>query len=202
VSANAKHAFDWDAVRARIAGGIALTEHGDASPERGGDLLRERARALARAPGQDLAGTMDAVEVLAFELGGARYAVESSHVLHACAWSPLTALPGLPNHVAGIMAFRGRVLAVLDLRALLALPVTRLVDPAALIVLQDSAMEFALLADAVAGVCHYPHASLSASLPGLGSLRAGYLMGVAPDRTAILDGSRLLGDRSLALQAQ
>jgi purine-binding chemotaxis protein CheW len=91
---------------------------------------------------------------------------------------------------------------VLDLRALLALPVTRLAEPAALIVLQDAAMEFALLADVVAGVQHYPRASLSARLPGLGALRAGYLMGVAPDRTAILDASRMLGDHSLVLHAQ
>lgn len=198
----ARREFDWDAIRARIDGGIALTEHGEASPERNRDLLRERAQVLARTPDHAASATVDTVEVLAFELGGARYAVETSHVLHACAWSPLTALPGLPNHVAGIVAFRGRVLAVLDLRALLALPVTRLAEPAAFIILQDRTMEFALLADAIAGVMHYPRASLSAKLPGLGSLRAGYLLGVAPDRTAILDGSRLLGERSLALQGQ
>lgn len=192
--------FDWDAIRERIALGIQLTEFDQPSPERSREVLRERAQALARVPEQAPdADQADLVNVLAFELGGARYAVEISYVLYACAPPPLTALPGLPNHVAGVAPFRGKVLAVLDLRALLALPVTRLAEPAALIVLQDSAMEFALLADAVAGVQPYQRASLSASLPGLGALRAGYLMGVAPDRTAILDASRMLGDRSLVL---
>jgi purine-binding chemotaxis protein CheW len=195
--------FDWEAIRQRIERGAALIERGLASPERSRDLLRERARMLARVPDEaPVAGQADTVNVLAFELGGARYAVETAYVLHACALPPLTALPGLPNHVAGIAAFRGHVLAVLDLRALLALPVTRLAEPAALVVLQDSAMEFALLADAVAGVEHYPRTSLSSSLPGLGALRAGYLMGVAPDRTAILDASRMLADRSLVLHGQ
>lgn len=195
--------FDWAAIRARIERGIELADTGQASPERSREVLRERAQVLARVPDQAHdAGQADALKVLVFELGGARYAVETGRVLHACALPPITALPGLPNHVAGIAAFRGKVLAVLDLRALLALPVTRLAEPAALIVLQDSAMEFALLADAIAGVEHYPRASLSASLPGLGALRAGYLMGVAPDRTAILDAGRMLGDRSLVLHGQ
>jgi purine-binding chemotaxis protein CheW len=195
--------FDWAAIRARIEQGIELAGFDHASPERSREVLRERAQALARVPDQERdPGQADTMQVLAFELGGASYAVETGRVLHACALPPLTALPGLPNHVAGIAAFRGQVLAVLDLRALLALPVTRLAEPAALIVLQDNAMEFALLADAVAGVRHYPRASLSASLPGLGALRAGYLMGVAPDRTAILDASRMLGDRSLVLHGQ
>jgi purine-binding chemotaxis protein CheW len=199
----AARAFDWDAIRARIERGLELAEPERASPERNRAVLRERARALARLPDQDSGtGQADMVKVLVFELGGARYAVETGCVAQACVLPPLTALPGLPNHMAGIAAFRGHVLAVLDLRALLALPVTRLVEPAALVVLQDSAMEFALLADAIAGVEHYPRASLSASLPGLGALRAGYLMGVAPDRTAILDASRMLGDRSLVLHGQ
>jgi purine-binding chemotaxis protein CheW len=195
--------FDWAAIRERIERGIELADSGQASPERSREVLRERAQVLARVPDQAHdAGQADALKVLVFELGGARYAVETGRVLHACALPPITALPGLPNHVAGIVAFRGNVLAVLDLRALLALPVTRLAEPAALVVLQDSAMEFALLADAIAGVEHYPRASLSASLPGLGALRAGYLMGVAPDRTAILDAARMLGDRSLVLHGQ
>lgn len=192
--------FDWAAIRERLERSMALSAPDHASPERSREVLRERAAALARVPDQQLhAGEADMVNVLAFELGGASYAVENHCVLHACALPPLTALPGLPNHVAGITAFRGQVLAVLDLRALLALPVTRLTEPTALVVLQDSAMEFALLADAIAGVRHYPRATLSPSLPGLGALRAGYLMGVAPDRTAILDASRMLGDRSLVL---
>ena len=195
--------FDWAAIRARIERNMERAAPDSASPERNRDVLRERAAALARVPEPELhAAEADMVKVLAFELGGAFYAVENHCVLHACALPPLTALPGLPNHVAGVTAFRGQVLAVLDLRALLALPVTRLAEPTALVVLQDGAMEFALVADTIAGVRHYPRAALSPSLPGLGALRAGYLMGVAPDRTAILDASRMLGDRSLVVHGQ
>lgn len=193
--------FDWDAIRARLARSAAMADSDTGDSEHSRALLRARAHALAQAPAAPSdADGVDTLQVLAFELGGARYGFESAWVAHVGPLPPLTALPGLPNHVAGIAAFRGRVLAVLDLRPLLALPVTRLAEPSALIVLQGESMEFALMAEAIVAVQGYPRAAMSAHLPGLGALRAGYLLGVAPDRTAVLDGRRMLADRSLVIQ--
>lgn len=199
----APDSFDWAAIRARLE--ETLRGAGAADPERDRAQLRARTAALARpsAPSQQAAsGEGETLQALVFELGGARYALESAWVAHAAPLPPLTALPGLPTHVAGIAAYRGRVLAVLDLRPLLALPVTRLAEPTAMVVLQGEAMEFALQADAIAGVQQFARAALSDNLPGLGALRAGYLLGVAPDRTAILDGRRMLSDRTLAIHGQ
>lgn len=198
--------FDWDAIRARLARSARELAPDTSDPERDQALLRTRAAALAQAPQrQDLpeAGEDGAtLQLLVFEIGGARYGLETAWVVHAGALPPLTALPGLPNHVAGIAAFRGRVLAVLELRTLLSLPVTRLAEPTALVVLQGESMEFALQVDAIAGVQHYPRAALAAGLPGLGALRAGYLLGVAPDRTAVLDARRMLADTTLVVHSQ
>jgi purine-binding chemotaxis protein CheW len=61
-------------------------------------------------------------------------------------------------------------------------------------------MEFALLADRVQGVRSYPRAALDA-----GAALAGgdgrYVLGVAPDRTAVLDAAALLNDPTLVVQA-
>lgn len=190
--------IDWAAVRARLA-----QPAGTDDPDAAREVLRARARALARTPDPGPAPDEgDALQVLVFELGGARYAVESAWVAQACALPPLTALPGLPNHVAGVADFRGQVLAVLELRALLSLPVTRLAEPTALVVLRGDSMEFALLADAIVGVGRYPRAALAATLPGLGALRTGYLLGVAPDRTAVLDAGRMLADDTLVVDGR
>lgn len=198
--------FDWDAIRARLARSAGELDADAGDPERGRALLRTRAAALARAPqGQDPQETGEdgtALHLLVFEIGGARYGLETAWVVHAGALPPLTALPGLPNHVAGIAAFRGRVLAVLELRTLLSLPVTRLSEPTALVVLQGDSMEFALQVDAIVAVQHYPRAAMAAGLPGLGALRAGYLLGVAPDRTAVLDARRMLADSTLVVHSQ
>lgn len=187
--------IDWAAIRARLE-----KADGADDPDAARELLRARARELARLPDPGPApDDGDALQVLVFELGGARYAVDTEWVAQACALPSLTALPGLPNHVAGVADFRGQVLAVLELRVLLSLPVTRLGEPTALVVLRGESMEFALLADAIVGVARYARAALAGALPGLGALRAGYLLGVAPDRTAVLDAGRMLADRSLVV---
>ena len=192
---------DWVAIRQRLERSMeAIDPDAPAMREL---VLRERAAALARspqsAPEPDPHGC---VEVLAFDCGGTRYAVETRWVAQACAMPQLTALPGVPGHVAGIVPFRGQVLAVLDLRALLALPVARLAEPAGLVVLEGETMQFGLLADAVGAVLRYPRPALAPDLPGLAATRAGYLLGVAPDRTAILDAGRMLGDPGLVVHEQ
>lgn len=195
--------FDWEEIKARLARSLDGAGPDGGGPEQGLARLRERRTMLARpaVPPED-AAPADALEALAFEVAGERYAVETRWVAQALALPPLTQLPGAPGHVAGIAAFRGRVVAALDLRSLLQIPLARLTEPAALVVLQGDGMEFSLLADAVLGVERYRRAALSPGAAGGPATRRGYVLGVAPDRTALLDGARLLGDPALVVGAQ
>ncbi|MBQ5950502.1 chemotaxis protein CheW [Massilia sp. ST3] len=173
-----------------------------ATPEQRQAVLRARRALLARPPAPpEEAVPGDALEVLGFEVAGERYAVETRWVAQALVLPPLTPLPGVPAHVAGIAAFRGRVVAALDLRLLLQVQLARLTEPSALVVLQGVGMEFGLLADAVLGVERYARTALSPGASGGAATRRGYLLGVAPDRTALLDGARLLGDPALVVGA-
>jgi purine-binding chemotaxis protein CheW len=200
MTAGSGERFDWAGILARLEHSMREAEHGLDDPERRRELLRARRAALARpAPGLLEADQTDALELLVFEVAGERYALETRWVAQALALPALTPLPGLPGHVAGIAAWRGQVLAVLDLRALLSLNVERLTEPSAMVVLRDAAMEFALLADLVKGVKRYPRAALSTGAPGVLPARADYLLGVAPDRTAVLDGAMMLGDQALVV---
>jgi purine-binding chemotaxis protein CheW len=189
--------IDWAELSQRLARAAAFDPDDPAQRQQ---VLRARCAALARpaaAPAAD--GGADAIEVLAFEVGGERYAVATGWVAQATPMPALTALPGVPNYVAGIVPWRGQVLAAVDLRSLLALPLTRLADPAGLVVLQGAGMEFALLADVIVGVERYRQAALDRALPGLEHIRPGYLLGVAPDRTAILNAAALLADTRLVV---
>jgi purine-binding chemotaxis protein CheW len=114
---------------------------------------------------------------------------------------PLTALPGLPVHVAGIVPFRGRVLAVLDPRSLLALPLARLAEPGALVVLHEGAMEFGLLVDAIGEVRRHPRASLQPPMLAAGGTRRAHMLGIAPGRTAVIDAGALLNVSTLVVHA-
>jgi purine-binding chemotaxis protein CheW len=192
--------FDWQEVARRLeASAAALAALGHDDPAAHERLLRERAAALAAAavPGaQQPAGV---IEVLAFECAGERYAFEAAWVARVLPLLPLTVIPGLPGFFAGIAISEGEVLAVLDLRVLLGLPVTELADPAALIVLRGEDNCFAMLADAIGGARHFPLDGMGHCLPMLADLDESYLLGVAPDRTALLDARRLLTDTTLVV---
>ncbi|KGF83508.1 hypothetical protein IA69_01605 [Massilia sp. JS1662] len=191
-------AFDWEALSRRLeaasAGLAALDRVDPGAQER---VLAERAAALAVAGAAPVPVQPAGIEVLAFRCGGERYAFDAAWVARVLPALPLTALPGVPDAVAGITMWEGEVLAVVDLRALLALPLTELAEPGALIVLRGEDNRFAVLADAIDGTRCFPHDHLGHDLPQLGGAESGYLLGVAPDRTALLDARRLLADSAL-----
>jgi purine-binding chemotaxis protein CheW len=188
-------AFDWEALSRRLeaaaAGLAALDRFDPGAQER---LLADRAAALAAAGAAPVPTQPAGVEVLAFRCGGERYAFDAAWIARVLPALPLTALPGVPGVVAGITMWEGEVLAVVDLRVLLALPLTELAEPGALIVLRGEDSRFAVLADAIDGTRRFPPDHLGRDLPLLAGADAGYLLGVAPDRTALLDARRLLAD--------
>jgi purine-binding chemotaxis protein CheW len=192
--------FAWDDVLQRLeasaASLAALGNEDRAAQER---LLRERAALLAGAAVPSAARPDDAIEVLAFQCAGERYAFEAACVARVLPLLPLTAIPGLPDFFAGVTMVEGEVLAVLDLRVLLALPLSELADPAALIVLRGEDKRFAVLAEAVDGTRRFASEGIGHCLPMLADLDKSYLLGVAPDRTALLDARRLLNDSTLVV---
>jgi purine-binding chemotaxis protein CheW len=96
----------------------ALARDGAATPEERRKILAERARALAGTRTQAGAAGL---EVLAFRVGGERYAVRIEEVDEVLEVRGVSALLGAPRHVLGAVAARARVILVLDLRALLGL---------------------------------------------------------------------------------
>jgi purine-binding chemotaxis protein CheW len=193
-------AFDWQEVARRLeASAAALATLGHEDPEAQERLLRERAAALAAAAVSSTERPADGIEVLAFACAGERYAFESAWVARVLPLLPLTIIPGLPGFFAGVAICEGEVLAVLDLRVLLGLPVTALAEPTALIVLRGEDNCFAVLAEAIDGARQFAPGAMGHCLPMLADLDESYLLGVAPDRTALLDARRLLTDTTLVV---
>jgi purine-binding chemotaxis protein CheW len=82
-------------------------------------ILEARARTLAR-PLISAAPDAGARDLVFFTLAGERFAAEAMQVDEAFAPAALTPLPGDRPWLLGIVAHRGGVLPVLDLRSLLA----------------------------------------------------------------------------------
>lgn len=193
-------AFDWDALSRRLeASAAALAALDAADPAAQQRLLRERAASLATpaaaAEEQDAGG----IEALAFRCGGERYAFEAAYVARVSPMLPLTRIPGTPGFIAGVTMSEGDVLAVVDLRVLLSLPLAELAEPAALVVLKGEGRVFAVLAEAIDGMRRFAPQDVGHCLPALSDLDRSYLLGVALDRTALLDARRLLADSTLVV---
>jgi purine-binding chemotaxis protein CheW len=191
---------DWNEVRRKVdEAGRMLARDMDAGPEERVRILRERARLLAL-EGSAPARATPTIQVLEFLLGQERYAVESRYVREVHPLKDLTPLPGLPPFVLGITSVRGAVLAVIDVGRLFELPNRGIGELDRSIVLGDGVMEFGVLANSILDVTEIAKDELQPPLPTLTGLRERYLVGVARGRTAVLDASKLLSDKSLIVR--
>jgi chemotaxis signal transduction protein len=85
-------------------------------------------------------------------LGGSRYAVGMSAVAEVGRLPRLTRVPGTPVWLAGVANWRGRILAVLDVRPLLGAAITPTGSLGRLVVLTEGAITVGLLTEGVQGV--------------------------------------------------
>lgn len=167
------------------------------APHRGAaQILRDRARALARV--EALPPDVVPIEVLGFELGRERYAVETRYVREVCVLRNLAPLPCTPPFVLGIFSARGRILPVIDIRTLFDLPGHGLGNLNRVVVVADGEMELGLVADAIGGVRAVSASALQPALQTL-AVRAEYFKGVTADRLAVLDLGRMLADPAIVV---
>ena len=198
--------IDWTVVRQRLAMADAALQQGFApDPGKRREILRARAAELARVPLPETAPE-DCVEILEFSLAQECYALELRFVEEVYLLKDLTPLPCTPDFVLGIVAARGRILSVVDLKRLFGLPHAGLTDLNKIMVLRDpgapDGMEFGVLADRILGVRVLPVADIQAPLPMLNGIRADYLKGVTGERLALLDAKKLLEDKSIVVEQE
>ncbi|OBP16376.1 hypothetical protein A5320_02915 [Rheinheimera sp. SA_1] len=160
------------------------------------DKLQLRTTAMAQPPNYQFTQT---IEVLRFNIGTERYAIESCYVEQVLPIQQITALFDLPPFMRGICYVCGKVVSVLDLRLMFQLPGTGLNDRNLLLVLRHQQMEFGVLADAIVGIQTLDVSGLQPSLPNLDPLRTRYLQGITPEQTVLLDGKALLTDPELII---
>jgi purine-binding chemotaxis protein CheW len=154
------------------------------SPEERRAILAERARSLASAREQTRSATM--LEVVAFRVGGERYAVPIGKVDEILEIKGLCPLLGAPRHVLGALVARSRVLPVLDLRQVLGLKGGGMSDLTKVVALTEGEELFGVAVEEVEGKLELPRPDESAQSP------TGPFVFVASDRLAVLDVAQLL----------
>ncbi len=164
-------------------------------------ILERRALRLAEPP-PDRAPSKGLLEIVEFRVGAERYAVETSFVREVFQARALTSVPGTPPFVVGIINVRGRIISVVDIRGFFGLPGRKDTDGLQVLILRSNTMEFALLADEVAGVARIAGDDLQATLPTLNGTRAEYLKGITADRLTVLDAGKMLDDPALVIDEE
>lgn len=185
---------DWSQIHARLESARrVLVSDGAPTPDVVSRILAERARRLARpveAPGMP----PDALGLLAFSRGGARYAVGIAHVLEASRLRGLVPLPCVPAFFPGVISHRGRVIAALDLGRLWGRPAGEAGESSHVVVVAHGKAALGLIADEIHGLVEVPVSALGAVPAGEASAPKAFVRGVTRDRTVVLDAPALLGD--------
>lgn len=193
-------AIYWQMIRKRLDAVTATLNRG-LTPAEEKDILKARARALAREPLQE-APESERLEFLEFSLAYETYGVEMAYVRETRTLRDIAPVPCTPPFVLGLINVRGRIISVIDIKRFFDLPEKGLTDLNKIIILHYGEMEFGILADNILGVRTIPLVELQPSLPTLSGIREEYLKGVTVDRTVVLDGKKLLSDGKIIVHEE
>jgi purine-binding chemotaxis protein CheW len=135
-------------------------------------------------------------EVVVVRLGGCRYALPMSAVAEVGRPPALTRVPGVPTWVSGVANWRGRVLAVLDLRPLLSAETAPLDRRGRLVVLTRAGVTAGLLTEGVEGTSDIDDEDVEPSLAHLPAVTGALIAGQVTDEhgpVGVLDLDALFG---------
>lgn len=159
------------------------------------DILRARAQRVAQAAHEE--APQDLLTALTVMVGEERYALPVEAIANVYEDVMTTPIPCAPAYVAGVANIRGHIIVALDLAALLGVPHEAEGERATLAVLADGELKAAFQVGSLLGVESLPTGEL-ASIPANVALRhAGYVQGVLPDGTVLLNVDAILNDPEL-----
>lgn len=161
-------------------------------------ILKQRAEKTAQK--MTSISHVEQLQVIVFYLGIEKYAIETLYIREVYPVKEITALPGLPAFVKGIMNVRRRILSVIDLKYFLDITTENREHNTKVLILEYKAMEFAILTDGIEGIRTIPVPEIQISLPTLTGVKQEFLKGLTADQLVILDGKRLLESQHFIIQ--
>jgi purine-binding chemotaxis protein CheW len=175
---------DWTETRARLDRANVTVSTEPPATEIAA-TLRARARILAHPLTQPDQPAGDAIEVVAFQLGEQRFALEAAFVREAVFVLHVTLLPGMPATLRGLANVRSRIVPIFDLRTLLLVTaVENQRTRETVLVMGFEGADFGLVVDEVLGPRQMQLSRLRSEVPGLQSQ---YLRGLGDDAIVLLD---------------
>jgi purine-binding chemotaxis protein CheW len=159
------------------------------------DVLVRRAERLSQA-GAIFREPVRSAELLCFQIGGERYAIETRFAFSVMQRAKPAALPGAPSHFLGILGVQGEIVPAVDLALIWGKGGARS-DAAAAVILGVDAPEFAIAVDSLDELMRCPESEIAAApaLEGHHEFVTRLIRGMA-----LLDGRALLDDARFSIQ--
>jgi len=163
------------------------------------DILRARARTLARRVVTDDA-SHHTVDALYFTLAGETYALPVEFLEDVFILRDITPVPCTPPFVMGIVAIRGQIFSIINLKTLFEMPEHAETPLRTVLLISNNAMTFGMAVDSVLGVRSLAVDTLQPPPATLSGFKADYVQGVTDETVIVLDGYRMLTDARLVVQ--
>ena len=189
---------DWAALHRRLEQTAqSIDGLGRRSDEAEQALLLRRAQTMAQSASAP--AVEEQLHIVEFSLAHENYAIASAFVREICPLKEITALPGVPPFLRGLINVRGQIIAVIDIKRFFALPERGLTDLNKVIIVHDQALEFGILADSIIGARELPLSDIQPPLPTLTGIHAEYLHGITGQGLVVLDAQRFIHHPALVV---
>ena len=173
----------------------------DRLPEAVVARLKERADRLARRADSP-PRIVRALALLVVESGGATYGIETAFVVAVLPMGEVMFVPSAPAFLLGALGHRGRVVAVIDLAALLSVESGGSGAPGRIVVVAVQDLVFGLRVDAVRDVVRVDADALLAHASQAGERRPAFVRALTPDKVGVLDVEALSRSRRLVIHQE
>ncbi len=161
-------------------------------------ILHERAKNLASSVVEDN-GFEQGDELLTFRLGDGGYSVPAQFIREVHPLGSCTRLPMTPSFVVGLVNVRGKILTALDIRPLLNIAQTPLLEESFLVIVGTNEAALALLADSVVEVQHM-ESEVTPALSAVAGQGTSWVQGIDQHLNVVIDLPQMLADPRLVVQ--
>jgi purine-binding chemotaxis protein CheW len=119
-------------------------------------------------------------QLITFAIENQAFGIDIAVIREIRAWSPVTRIPGVPDHVVGVANLRGAIIPVFDVAIRFGWPGTVASERHAIIVVEVAGQSSGILAESVSDLVEIDGAALQPP-PALQDARiAGFIEGIAP----------------------
>ncbi|OGU40344.1 MAG: hypothetical protein A2X61_11045 [Ignavibacteria bacterium GWB2_35_12] len=191
--------FDWDKVKDVVLRAENLSK-GFADSTTVKSVLKQRAALLAKEP--RVVMDIEQLDIIEFQLSNEVYAFELCYVKEVYPLKEFTPVPCTPALIVGIVNVRGRVVSVVDIRRFFSLPDKGISDFNKIIIIENSDMQFGVLADSIVDVCPVRVDELQTELPQAKGISSDFLKGVTKDGVIILNTEKILTDKRFVIKEE